>query len=237
MIRHILIIEDNRDLSRILLEHLHDLAFEVDLAHDGISGLTRVQASRFDLVILDLMLPGLDGMEICRHLRKKKYYTPIIMLTAKSAEMDKILGLETGADDYVTKPFSIKELLARVKAIFRRTDCMQPHGAADENNILKSDDLVIDIAGRTVHRGGKAIDLTAKEFELLLHFAQHPGRVYSRVQLLDAVWGYGHEGYTHTVNSHINRLRCKLEINPSQPRYIHTVWGVGYKFDEPKPGD
>lgn len=236
MARHILIIEDNQDLARILKEHLEDLAFEVHLAHDGVSGLDRAEASRFDLVILDLMLPGLDGMEICRQLRRKKYYTPILMLTAKASEMDRIIGLEIGADDYVVKPFSIKELLARVKAIFRRTESMEQARQADEDDILERDDLVIDIARRTVHRDGRAIDLTAKEFDLLCHFARHPGRVFSRAQLLDVVWGYAHEGYEHTVNSHINRLRSKLEINPSAPRYIHTVWGVGYKFDEPDLG-
>jgi DNA-binding response OmpR family regulator len=235
MARHILIIEGNRDLAGLLKEHLQDLGYGTELAHDGVSGLTRAEASRYDLVILDLMLPGLDGMEICRHLRRKKYYTPILMLTAKSSEMDRILGLEIGADDYVVKPFSIKELLARVKAIFRRGDNIRQDSRAEESDILKRDDLVINTTRRTVHRGDKAIELTAREFDLLAHFAQHPGRVYSRAQLLDKVWGYGHEGYEHTVNSHINRLRSKLEVNPSKPRYIQTVWGVGYKFDDPGP--
>ena len=234
--RHILIVEDNRDLAGLLKEHLNDLTFDVDLAFDGPSGLSKAETSRFDLVILDLMLPGLDGMEICRHLRRQKYYTPILMLTAKSSEMDRILGLEMGADDYVTKPFSIKELLARVKAIFRRTDSVQAGNPVEEEGVLKRKDLEINTAKRTVYRAGKGIELTAKEFDLLLYFARHPGRVYSRGQLLDAVWGYGQQGYEHTVNSHINRLRAKLELNPSNPRYIHTVWGVGYKFAESAPG-
>lgn len=234
MARHILIVEDNRDLAGLLKEHLKDLAFEVDLAHDGVAGLSMAETRGYDLVILDLMLPRLDGMEICRLLRQQKHYTPILMLTAKSSEMDRILGLEMGADDYVVKPFSVKELLARVKAIFRRTDSMQQDSQAD--SVLKRGALVINTAKRTVHRDGKGIDLTAKEFDLLLHFARHPGRVFSRAQLLDLVWGYGHEGYEHTVNSHINRLRSKLEINPSTPRYIQTVWGVGYKFDEQDQG-
>jgi DNA-binding response OmpR family regulator len=235
MARHILIIEDNRDLAGLLKVHLNDLAFEVDLAHDGTSGMSKAEARHFDLVILDLMLPGMDGMEICRRLRQKKDYTPILMLTAKSSEMDRILGLEMGADDYVVKPFSVKELLARVKAIFRRSDSMQQNSHAEEE-ILQRNALIINTTKRTVYRDGKAIDLTAKEFDLLLHFARHPGRVFSRAQLLDSVWGYGHEGYEHTVNSHINRLRSKLEKNPSNPRYIQTVWGVGYKFEEPDPG-
>ena len=212
------------------------MTFDVDLAFDGPSGLSKAETSRFDLVILDLMLPRLDGMEICRHLRRQKYYTPILMLTAKSSEMDRILGLERGADDYVTKPFSIKELLARVKAIFRRTDSVQGGNPVEEEGVLKRKDLEINTAKRTVYRAGKGIELTAKEFDLLLYFARHPGRVYSRGQLLDAVWGYGQQGYEHTVNSHINRLRAKLELNPSNPRYIHTVWGVGYKFAESAPG-
>jgi two-component system OmpR family response regulator len=232
MVRRILIIEDNRDLAALLKEHLTDLAFTVDLAHDGVSGLAKAEAAGYDLVILDLMLPRLDGMEICRRLRQQKHYTPILMLTAKSTAMDKILGLELGADDYVVKPFNMKELLARVKAILRRTDSMGQGGSEDEEGIVKRDDLVINAAKRTVYRDGKAVELTAKEFDLLLYFSRHPGRVYSRAQLLESVWGYDQEGYEHTVNSHINRLRAKLEIDPSNPRYIRTVWGVGYKFQE-----
>jgi DNA-binding response OmpR family regulator len=232
MARRILVVEDNRDLARLLKEHLNDLAFEVDLAHDGVSGLTRAMSAGYDLVILDLMLPGLEGMEICRQLRRRKHYTPILMLTARSSEMDRILGLEMGADDYVVKPFSMKELLARVKAILRRSAGMRQGSQEEEEGIVQRDGLVINAANRTVYRAGKVLELTAKEFDLLLHFSRHPGRVYSRAQLLETVWGYDQEGYEHTVNSHINRLRAKLEIDPSNPRYIHTVWGVGYKFQE-----
>jgi len=154
------------------------------------------------------------------------------MLTAKSSELDRVLGLEMGADDYVTKPFSIRELMARVKAIFRRIEQLKSDEEPGEQAIIHAGDLTIELEKRKVSLKGKPIDFTAKEFDLLLQFAKHPGRVYRRSQLLDEVWGYGHDGYEHTVNSHINRLRAKIEENPAQPRYILTVWGVGYKFAE-----
>jgi DNA-binding response OmpR family regulator len=176
------------------------------------------------------MLPGLDGIEICRRLRRRSSYIPILMLTAKSSEMDRVVGLEIGADDYVTKPFSIPELLARVKAIFRRVEELTNDARAHIPAVLMAEDLVIDPAKRSATLKGRSIDLTAKEFDLLLHFARNPGKVYTRSQLLDRVWGYGHDGYEHTVNSHINRLRAKIEKDPAHPVYILTVWGVGYKF-------
>jgi DNA-binding response OmpR family regulator len=171
-------------------------------------------------------------LEICRRLRSQPAYTPILMLTSKSTELDRVLGLEIGADDYVTKPFSIRELMARVKAIFRRIDELQSDRRQDEQSLIRAADLVIDPQRRAVSLGDRSIDLTAKEFDLLLYFARHAGRVFTRSQLLDEVWGYGHDGYEHTVNSHINRLRAKIEANPAQPGYILTVWGVGYKFAE-----
>jgi len=232
MAHNILIIEDNRDLAKLLKMHLVDLSFDVDLAYDGVAGLTRAESNSYDLVILDVMLPGIDGLGICRHIRSKSDYTPILMLTSKSSELDRVLGLEMGADDYVTKPFSIQELMARVKAIFRRLAAMQTTDTREESGPLTVGDLVIDPGRRTVQRQGKGIELTAREFDLLLHFVRHPGRVYSRGQLLDSVWGYSHEGYEHTVNSHMNRLRGKIEKDPSKPRYILTVWGVGYKLSE-----
>jgi DNA-binding response OmpR family regulator len=231
MTHSILVIEDNRDLAKVLKMNLEDLSMEVDLAYDGVAGLTKAESEKYDLIILDLMLPGLDGMDICRRVRSKSVYTPILMLTSKSSELDRILGLEIGADDYVTKPFSIKELMARVKAIFRRIEEIQI-GSKQQQEIIHVGHLVIDTLKRTVSCKGQAIDLTAKEFELLTHFANNPGRVYSRTQLLDTVWGYGHDGYEHTVNSHMNRLRAKIEEDPSAPEYILTVWGVGYKFSE-----
>jgi DNA-binding response OmpR family regulator len=230
MPRSILVIEDERDIADLLRLHLRDLNCEVHLAYDGADGLAKAQARRYDLVVLDLMLPGIDGLEVCRRLRAQEGYTPILMLTSKSTELDRVLGLEMGADDYLTKPFSVMELLARVKAIFRRVDALGAKPAGSATRILTAGELVIDTEKRKVTLGGRPVELTAKEFELLAYFARHPGRVFTRSQLLDAVWGYGHEGYEHTVNSHINRLRAKIEQDSANPRYILTVWGVGYKF-------
>jgi DNA-binding response OmpR family regulator len=230
MSKKILIIEDNRDLAQLLEGHLKDLAFRVDLAFDGIAGLAKADSDNYDLIILDLMLPGLDGIEICRRLRRRSSYVPILMLTAKSSEMDRVVGLEIGADDYVAKPFSIPELLARVKAILRRVAELKNGAKEQFPAVIRIGDLAIDPAKRSAILEGRSIDLTAKEFDLLLHFARNPGKVYTRSQLLDRVWGYGHDGYEHTVNSHINRLRAKIEEDPAHPAYILTVWGVGYKF-------
>jgi DNA-binding response OmpR family regulator len=230
MSRHILVIEDNEDLARLLEIHLRDLSYEVDMAFDGDTGWARAESGHYDLIILDLMLPGLDGLEICRRLRARPTYTPILMLTSKSSELDRVLGLELGADDYVTKPFSIRELMARVKALFRRMDELEKGQRQGKGTIIHWGEMTIDPEKREVTLRRNRIDLTAKEFDLLLHFARHPGRVYTRSQLLDEVWGYGHDGYEHTVNSHINRLRSKIEEDPAKPLYILTVWGVGYKF-------
>ncbi len=227
MSKRILVIEDDRDIGRLLEIHLRDAGWDVDQAADGREGLDRALAGGHDLVVLDLTLPGLGGLEICRRLREHPVWVPILMLTARSAEIDRVLGLETGADDYLTKPFSVRELVARVRAIFRR---MEATGSPGPGHTLTSGELTIDAEKRRVLLHGKPVELTAREFDLLRHFAQHPGRVYTRAELLDSVWGYGHEGYSHTVNSHINRLRAKIEDDPSNPRYILTVWGVGYKF-------
>ena len=230
MPKKILIIEDNRDLAYLLESHLRDVAYQVDLSFDGMAGLAKADSANYDLIILDLMLPGLDGMEICQRLRRKSSYVPILMLTAKSSEIDRVVGLEIGADDYVTKPFSIRELIARVKAIFRRVDELTDGPKEELPAVIRIEDLVIDPIKRSAHIAGRTVDLTAKEFDLLLHFARNSGKVYTRSQLLDIVWGYGHEGYEHTVNSHINRLRAKIEEDPAHPAYVLTVWGVGYKF-------
>jgi len=226
----ILVVEDNKDLARLLEIHLTDLFYEVDLAFDGVGGLARAEDHPYDLIILDIMLPGMDGLELCRRLRSKPAYTPILMLTSRSSELDRVLGLELGADDYVTKPFSIRELLARVKAILRRVEGLQAETADAIKTRIHFKQLSIDPAKREVRLKDQSIEVTAREFDLLLHFARNPGRVYTRSQLLDQVWGYGHDGYEHTVNSHINRLRAKIEDDPAKPRYILTVWGVGYKF-------
>ncbi len=231
MTRKVLIIEDNLDIARLLSLHLKDINCQAVVAPDGVSGLREAKSGRFDLVILDLILPGLEGLELCRQLRNQPGYTPVLMLTARSSELDRVVGLEVGADDYLTKPFSILELLARVKAIFRRMEAFEKN-EREQPQSIRAGEMTIDTEKRTVAIRGKPVHLTAKEFDLLLQFARHPGRVYTRTQLLDLVWGYGHTGYEHTVNSHINRLRGKIEPDLSDPTYILTVWGVGYKFND-----
>lgn len=230
--KKILIIEDNEDMAQLLALHLRDLQHHVELCFDGESGMQHVENHQYQLIILDLMLPGYDGLTICRSIRAKHNYTPILMLTAKASELDRVLGLETGADDYVTKPFSITEVLARIKAIFRRIDATEPVRQDSPSPIIQRGLMSIDSDKHAITIAGHIIDLTVKEFDLLVFFASRPGRVFSRNELLDRVWGYGHDGYEHTVNSHINRLRVKIEDNPKQPMYIQTVWGVGYKFSE-----
>lgn len=228
--RKVLVVEDEQDIAELLALHLRDLDCEVTLAADGHEGMRQAFARNWDLVILDLRLPGPDGLSICSALRRESRYLPILMLTSKSSELDRVLGLELGADDYVTKPFSVSELMARVKAIFRRVESFEKQypGNADS---LAIGPLKIDTSARQVLVDGHPISLTAREFDLLLHFARHPGHVFSRAQLLDSVWGYGHDGYEHTVNSHINRLRSKVEPDPARPELIVTVWGVGYKLE------
>jgi len=230
--RQILVIEDNKDISKLIALHLRDEGNHVDLASDGDIGMEWVGNRRYDLVILDLMLPGIDGLEICRRLRAQSDYTPILMLTAKTSEFDRVLGLEMGADDYLTKPFSIRELIARVKAILRRITLSRNNAIHSNRGIFHAGKLQVIVDKRRVNLAGEALELTAKEFDLLSFFIKSPGQVFTRSQLLDQVWGYGHDGYEHTVNSHINRLRSKIEVNPSDPRFILTVWGIGYKFLE-----
>jgi DNA-binding response OmpR family regulator len=228
MPRQVLVIEDDEDIAKLVKLQLEGLSCGVKLAYDGTVGLAEAESRPYDLVILDLMLPGVDGLEICRRIRAKSRYTPILMLTSKSSELDRVLGLEMGADDYLTKPFSVMELAARVKSILRRVEALS--AARSEQRVIEAGRMRIDVDRREVRVGGAPVELTAREFDLLLHFAENPGRVFTRSQLLDRVWGYSHSGYEHTVNSHINRLRSKIEKNPNQPEYIQTVWGVGYKF-------
>lgn len=232
--KKILIIEDHTDLANILSLNLSEIDYDVTHADDGLKGLNYIESETFDLVVLDLMLPGMDGLEICRHIRNQNNYTPVLMLTSKSSEIDRVLGLEIGADDYVTKPFSVRELMARIKALFRRVEAfsISSNDSEEENTNIVFGNLEVDIDTHKVSIDGRSVDLTAREFELLHHFVRRPGRVYSRAQLLDMVWGYGHEGYEHTVNSHINRLRAKIEMDPTNPEYILTIWGVGYKFND-----
>jgi DNA-binding response OmpR family regulator len=227
--RSILVIEDDDDIANLVTLHLSDAGFSTSRVANGRDGLAQVLQDDIDLLILDLMLPGIDGLEICRRVRASERYTPILMLTARSDEVDRVLGLELGADDYLTKPFSVRELVARVKALFRRVDaCTADEHPAD--GVLDFGELRIDPRSREVEVGGAAVDLTAKEFDLLVHFARHPGRVFSRAMLLQQVWDYAYDGYEHTVNTHINRLRQKIEPEPSEPRWVTTVWGIGYKF-------
>jgi len=227
--KKVIIVEDNRDISELVKLHLSDMGIQVDVYYDGVEGWNSIKLNSYDLVILDIMLPGMDGLDICKKIRStSKVYTPILMLTSRSSEMDRVLGLESGADDYLTKPFSLMEMVARVKALIRRHDAMQKKVPDAEK--LQFVDLSINTQTREVIKHKKQLELTAKEFDLLLYFARHPGQVFDRMQLLDKVWGYGHEGYEHTVNSHINRLRGKLEIDPRTPKFIKTVWGVGYQF-------
>ena len=232
--KKILLVEDDRDISHLVKLHLEDEGYLVDVVGDGNKGLSMAREQPYDLVVLDIMLPGVDGLEICRRLRQETDYLPILMLTAKSSEIDRIVGLELGADDYLTKPFSVRELVARVKAIFRRIGAVTLREDDKTSPKIGIGDLVIEADKRKVILDGRQITLTAKEYDLLYHFASHPGRVYTRTQLLDQVWGYGYEGYEHTVNSHINRLRGKIEADPASPRYVLTVWGVGYRFAEPE---
>ena len=236
--RRILVVEDEEDIAELLRLHLGDLCDEVVVASDGHQGMQHATRETWSLVILDLRLPGPDGLEICRAIRRDRPYQPVLMLTSKSSELDRVLGLETGADDYLTKPFSVLELSARVRAIFRRIDSLSQATtpAQDDSSALVAGGIRIDAQTREVSLDGERVDLTAREFDLLNHFVQHPGRVFRRADLLDHVWGYGHEGYEHTVNSHINRLRSKIEHNPSKPEMIVTVWGVGYKFAAHRQG-
>ena len=232
--KRILVAEDQTDIRDLLVLNLQSAGYEVTSAPDGLAALASETARNNDLLILDLMMPGLDGLELCKTLRARASITPILMLTAKSTELDRVLGLELGADDYLTKPFSLAELLARVKALLRRSELLRVAQINGQNQgaSLRNGDLEILPVKRQVTVAGRALDFTALEFDLLLHFAQHPGHVFSRSQLLNAVWGYTHEGYEHTVTTHINRLRAKLEPDPLRPELILTVRGAGYKMRE-----
>lgn len=233
MTRAALIIEDDPTLAELVQLHLRDVDCSADIADDGVTGLEMFKEGHYELVVLDIMVPRKDGLSVCRDIRRLPGYVPILMLTAKSTELDRVRGLETGADDYLTKPFSVRELVARVKALLRRVDALSPEARDEvENEVIEHGDMRIIVPKRQVSVDDENITLTAKEFDLLVHFARHPGQVFNRVQLLDQVWGYNHEGYEHTVNSHINRLRAKIESDPAKPKYILTVWGVGYKFTE-----
>lgn len=220
----ILVVDDELKITRLLRDYLQQAGFRVVTATDGMAALAVARSERPDMIVLDLGLPGLDGLDVTRTLRKTSD-VPIIMLTARAEESDRIVGLELGADDYLVKPFSPKELVARVRAVLRRVDA-----AVEAPALVKAGELEIDTAKRLVALAGRAVDLTPTEFELLLHFARSPGRVYTRAQLLDALHGVAFESYERAIDAHVKNLRRKLEPDPGNPRYLLTVYGVGYKY-------
>ncbi|MBO0937298.1 response regulator transcription factor [Fibrella sp. HMF5335] len=232
MQKRALVVEDDPDIANLVMVSLRDINVQADIIGNGADGLRHATSKPYDIIILDIMLPDLDGIEVCQRIRQQQITTPILMLTARSEEIDKVLAIDLGADDYMTKPFSVRELLSRVKARMRRFETDSAAGSLGLLPRYAYGELALDVGTRRVMLAGKAVDLTAKEFDLLTLFMKHPGRAFSRMELLELVWGYSYQGYEHTVNSHINRLRMKIEQEPAAPRYILTVWAVGYKFSE-----
>lgn len=227
-IPRILVVEDQSEIAQLIRLHLEDLPGKVTSASDGVTALRKARAERFDLIVLDVRLPGCDGLEVCQTLRREGMFVPILIVSAKSTDVDRVIGLELGADDYLPKPFNVAELAARAKALLRRRHyaAMETAGGA----VVQASDLLIDPLQRRVTVGSRNVELTSKEFDLLLLLAGHRGRVFTRAQILEAIWKSPYEGDDHNVNCHINRLRLKIESDPGAPRYILTVWGVGYKF-------
>ncbi|MGH9901267.1 MAG: response regulator transcription factor [Pyrinomonadaceae bacterium] len=228
----LLVIEDDENILTAINEYFSRAGYTVQTAEDGLAGVQAALRERPDAIVLDLMLPKMDGLAVCRELREKASYIPILMLTAKDDVVDKVLGLEMGADDYITKPFSLRELEARIKSVLRRVrSAPRAEGAGEEAPIARGR-LRIDPAKREVSVGDRQVELTPKEFELLRLFASNPGRVFPRKYLLEKIWDYSYEGYDRTIDSHINRLRAKIEDNPENPQMVLTVWGIGYKFSD-----
>ncbi len=227
----LLVVEDDENISSAISEYFSRAGYNVKTVEDGLMGVKTALDDPPDAVVLDLMLPKMDGLAVCRELREKVNYLPILMLTAKDDVVDKVLGLEMGADDYITKPFSLRELEARIKSVLRRSRTPNADGAKDEAPIVRGR-LRIDPAKREVTIGDRQVDLTPKEFDLLRLFAANPGRVFPRKYLLEKIWDYSYEGYDRTIDSHINRLRAKIEENPENPQMVLTVWGIGYKFSD-----
>lgn len=228
----LLVVEDDENISTAISEYFSRAGYSVKTAEDGLAGVQAALHDHPDAIVLDLMLPKMDGLAVCRELREKAPYIPILMLTAKDDVVDKVLGLEMGADDYITKPFSLRELEARIKSVLRRIRTGgSSDGAGDEAPILRGK-LRIDPAKREVTVGDRQVELTPKEFDLLRLFASNPGRVFPRKYLLEKIWDYSYEGYDRTIDSHINRLRAKIEDNPENPQMVLTVWGIGYKFSD-----
>ena len=232
--KKVLIVEDDTEIIHLLEIHLKDLGCNVISTTYGDDGLRKAIEIAPDLIILDVMLPRMDGIEICQKIRAHNIKSPIMMLTARSEEIDKVLGLEVGADDYLTKPFSVREFIARVKAIFRRQkmSSKKETNTTNEGKIMQFANLSVDVEMRKVILNDKRVELSPKEFELLVLLSSNPGKSYDRTKLLDLIWGYDFKGYEHTVNSHINRLRAKIEPDMGNPKFILTTWGVGYKFND-----
>jgi two-component system response regulator VicR len=228
--KQILVVDDESSIRDVLTRYLEREGYRVEVAADGPSALHATAQMSPDLIVLDLMLPGLDGLEVCHRLRMQST-VPIIMLTARDEEADKVRGFTTGADDYITKPFSPAELVLRVKAVLRRVEAATATPAPAPGDMLRFGSLAISPAFRRVELAGRAVDLSAREFDLLFFLASHPGQVFTRNQLLQQVWDYNYYGDSSTVTVHISRLREKLEPDPTRPSYIKTVWGVGYKFE------
>src|SRR6201990_2140280 len=229
---NLLVVEDDEKILEAITEYFSRAGYKVQTAEDGLSGVQAALNDRPDAIVLDLMLPKMDGLAVCRELREKAPYIPILMLTAKDDVVDKVLGLEMGADDYITKPFSLRELEARIKSVLRRTrNGPTTDGMRDEAPIVRGR-LRIDSAKREVTIGDRQVELTPKEFDLLRLFASNPRRVFPRKYLLEKIWDYSYEGYDRTIDSHINRLRAKIEDNPENPQMVLTVWGIGYKFSD-----
>ncbi len=234
MNKTVLLIEDDPEIISVLQENLKFENFDVTVAVDGNSGLEKARRSDFGLILLDWTLPEISGIEILKRLREEKIDTPVIMLTARHSELDKVQGLEYGCDDYITKPFGMRELVARMNAVLRRY-ASRTLDEREEIPQIQRGAMRIDLEKHKVYLGDREIQLTATEFDLLALLARQPGRVYSRKKLLDLVWDYSYEGYENTVNTHVNRLRAKIEDNPNKPRFVLTVWGVGYKFTDNIP--
>jgi len=230
--QNLLVIEDDEKILEAISEYFSRAGYSVQTATDGLSGVQAALNDRPDAVVLDLMLPKMDGLAVCRELREKAAYIPILMLTAKDDVVDKVLGLEMGADDYITKPFSLRELEARIKSVMRRVRSAAVTEGVGEDAPIVRGRLRIDPAKREVTVGDRQVELTPKEFELLRLFASNPGRVFPRKYLLEKIWDYSYEGYDRTIDSHINRLRAKIEENPENPQMVLTVWGIGYKFSD-----
>lgn len=230
MNEQLLLVEDDDAIAAALRLHLEAAGYRLHRESDGLQAMAAIDRQRWDMVLLDLMLPGADGWDVCRHLRARHADVPVIMLSARSAEAHRVLGLELGADDYLAKPFSMLELVARVRALLRRIEQLRSSPALASE--LRFGPFRLDTVRRELLRGDDVVPLTLREFDLLYFLARHPGRVFSRGELLQRVWGAAFDGYEHTVNSHINRLRTKIEDDPRDPRRIVTVWGVGYRFEE-----